>query len=168
MNRPPSIVQFLLWVSVLGWAIVFGGLLLETAFIVPLWSGALPQSLTTWNINPQHVFDPTKFYWLFTSATVLATIGVWLLGQQLSQPQRKWLAVSSICAATAISYTFIYFLPRNVWLFQRHGSGLSAEQIITLGNHWVVANWVRLIIIGIGFLSALRAFNDASQTNFRS
>lgn len=168
MNRRQSIVQFLLWVSVLGWASVFGGLLLETALIVPLWSGALPESLTTWNINPQHVFDPTKFYWIFTSATVLATIGIWIAGRNLSRSRRKWLAVSSICAATAIAYTFIYFLPRNVWLFQRHGSGLSAEQIITLGNHWVVANWLRITIIGIGFLSALRVFNNSSQAGSRS
>jgi glucan phosphoethanolaminetransferase (alkaline phosphatase superfamily) len=163
-----NIVHLLLWISVLGWGIVFGGLLLETAFIVPLWSGALPESLTTWNVNPQHVFDPTKFYWLFTSTTVLATLGIWITERKTSWRRRKWLAVSSTCALAAIMYTFVYFLPRNVWLFQRHGSGLSAEQITSLGSNWVVANWLRLTIIGIGFLSALYGFRSSSLADTRS
>ncbi len=163
-----NIVNLLLWTSVLGWAIVFGGLLLETAFIVPLWSGALPESLTTWNINPHHVFDPTRFYWTFTSTTVLATVGIWIAGRNVSWRQRKWLAVSSVCAFIAIVYTFAFFLPRNVWLFQRHGSGLTGEQITTLGSNWVVANWLRLTIIGIGFLSALYGFRNNNQVNLKS
>jgi glucan phosphoethanolaminetransferase (alkaline phosphatase superfamily) len=160
--------QVLLWISVLGWGIVFGGLLLETAFIVPLWSGALPGSLTSWNINPQHVFDPTTFYWIFTSTTVLAMLGIWIIDQQTSWRRRKWLVVASTCAVGAIVYTVIFFLPRNVWLFQRHGSGLSAEQITTLANHWVVANWLRLTIIGIGFVSALYGFRNSSTDYARS
>ncbi len=52
VNTRRDIVHFLIWISTLGWGIVFGGLLLETAFIVPLWSGALPESLVTWNVNP--------------------------------------------------------------------------------------------------------------------
>ena len=162
------ILQLLIWISVLGWGIVFGGLLLETAFIVPLWSGALPESLTSWNINPHHVFDPTKFYWIFTSATVLAMLGIWIIDMKSSWRQRKWLIAASACAVAAIVYTFIYFLPRNVWLFQRHGSGLSAEQITTLANHWVVANWLRLTIIGIGFLCALYGFRNSSRPDARS
>lgn len=163
MSTRHKIVHFLLWVSVLGWGIVFGGLLLETAFIVPLWSGALPESLTTWNVNPQHVFDPTVFYWIFTSMTILAMAGIWLAGWKIPSPQRKWLLVASVCAVTAIVYTFIYFLPRNVWLFQKHGSGMSAEDITALASNWVVANWLRITIIGIGFLSALRVFYNSSQ-----
>lgn len=157
------ILQVLLWISVLGWGIVFGGLLLETTLIVPLWSGALPGSLTSWNINPQHVFDPTNFYRLFTSTTVLSILGIWIVDKQTPWRRRKWLVAASICAAGAILYTFIYFLPRNVWLFQKHGGGLSSEQITTLGNHWVVANWLRLTIIGIGFVSALYGFRSSSQ-----
>jgi hypothetical protein len=165
VNTRRDIVHFLIWISTLGWCVVFGGLLLETAFIVPLWSGTLPESLVTWNVNPHHVFDPTSFYWIFTSATVLATAGTWIAGGKLLGAQRKWLAISSACALVAIVYTFIYFLPRNVWLFQRHGSGLNAEQITTLANHWVVANWVRLSIIGIGFVSALGVFKNSSLTD---
>ena len=157
------ILHLLLWVSVLGWGIVFGGLLLETVWIVPLWSGALPGSLTSWNINPQHVFDPTTFYWIFTSSTVLAMAGIWIIDWKVPWRRRKWLAAASTCAVAAIVFTFIYFLPRNVWLFQRHGSGLTAEQITTLGNNWVVANWFRLTIIGIGFLCALGGFRNSSQ-----
>jgi len=163
-----NIVRILIWISTLGWGIVFGGLFLETAFIVPLWSAALPGSLTTWNVNPHHVFDPTRFYWIFTSSTVLATAGTWILGGKLVRPQWKWLAISSTCALAAIFYTFIYFLPRNVWLFQRHGSGLTAEQITTLASRWVVANWVRLSIIGIGFVSALAFFRKSLIVDSRS
>ncbi len=163
-----NILNLLLWISVLGWGIVFGGLLLETAFIVPLWSGALPESLTTWNINPHHVFDPTRFYWIFTSSTVLATAGIWFAGRETPWRGRKWLVISSVCALTAILFTFAYFLPRNVWLFQKHGSGLSAGQITALASNWVVANWLRLTIIGIGFLSALYGFHTPRSSDARS
>lgn len=159
-----NILDILIWITVLGWGVVFGGLLLETAFIVPLWSGALPGSLTTWNINPQHVFDPTRFYWTFTSSTVLATAGIWIAGRETSWRRRKWLVISTVCALTAIAFTFAYFLPRNVWLFQRHGSGLSSEQITTLASDWVVANWLRLTIIGIGFLSTLYGFRTSNYS----
>lgn len=162
------ILHLLLWVSVLGWGIVFGGLLLETAWVVPLWSGALPGSLTSWNINPQHVFDPTSFYWIFTSSTVLAMVGIWIVDWKTPWRRRKWLTAASSCAVAAILFTFIYFLPRNVWLFQRHGSGLTAEQITMLGNHWVVANWFRLTIIGMGFFCALYGFRNSSQPYARS
>jgi len=90
-------------------------------------------------------------------------LGIWIVDRKTSWQQRKWLVAASICAMGAIVYTFIYFLPRNVWLFQRHGNGLSAEQITTLANHWVVANWLRLTIIGAGFVSALYGFRNSSR-----
>ena len=134
MPKSQNIMHSLLWISVLGWGIVFGGLLLETAFIVPLWSGALPGSLTTWNINPQHVFDPTSFYWLFTSTTLLATAGIWIAGWKTPWHGRKWLVVSLACALVAIIYTFIYFSPQKrlvvpeAWEWTQCGSDFDVGQ----------------------------------------
>ncbi len=161
------ILQILLWISVIGWGCVFGGLLWETWVIVPLWSGAPPESLTAWNLNPQHVVDPTNYYRLFTSTTLLAMAAALIIGRGVAWLSRRWLLIALMCGLTATVWTIVFHLPRNVLIFQRHGAGISPDEIVSLTRQWLMGNWFRLATIGVGFVSMLRAFSSLSHAGGR-
>lgn len=155
------IARFFLWMTVIAWGFWLGGLMYETVVLMPLWSANLPQSVLEWNSRPDFVVNPTRFYiptvLTLILSSLLATILSWKSGNQ-----RLWLILSSLCAITAFVFTIIYFFPKNDVLFRNQNTGLSGEEITAIANAWIRANWIRFVMMIVGFLASLKAFSQTS------
>ncbi len=148
----------MLWIAVVAWGFWLGGLIYEMVVIIPLWSANLPNSVLEWNSRPDFVVNPTRFY-LPTAITLILSSLLAMILNWKSRNQRIWLILSTICVITTFVFTLLYFFPKNDVLFRNQVSGLSGEEITAIANSWIKANYLRVMIMIIGFFAALKAFS---------
>jgi hypothetical protein len=164
MSRHFSIAHILLWLFVIVLAIVIGGGLYEALVVVPLWSGAPPESVLAYyhhNVaNPQFVLNQGGRFWLFfTPLNGLLAIAVLISGLRTHGPHRTWRTVGTILVIIVVAFTFAWFVPNIILLTGQGVTQLSAEQVETLTNWWVRLNWVRAVLSIVAWISALRALS---------
>lgn len=151
-------LQILVWIAVVTWSLWFGGLMYEVVVITPLWSSSLPQSVLEWNSRPQYVVIPTKFFAPVAVATVLSSLMCVILGWK-GGGRRLWSVVSFVCAAVTLGFTLIYFFPKNAVLFLQQTGNLSGEELTAIATAWLTGNWIRIVIMAVGFFAALKALS---------
>jgi hypothetical protein len=154
-----TITQILLWTAVLAWSLWFGGLLYEMAVITPLWSSDPPQSVIEWNSREQFAVIPTPFYAPVAVVTILSSAAGLILAWRCGE-RRLWLVLSAACAIFTLAFTFVYFFPKNEVIFHNRYIGLSGEEISNIAYAWIAANWIRVVIMAVGFFAALRVYNN--------
>jgi uncharacterized membrane protein len=105
---------------------------------------------------------PTPFYAPVAVITILssllATILSWKAGNN-----RFWLTLSTVCAILTLGFTLVYFFPKNEVLFRNQNIGLSGEEITSIAHAWIQANWIRVVIMAVGFFAALKAFSQKTS-----
>jgi hypothetical protein len=166
-----NIAQILLWLSVIAWSLWFGGLMYEMVVILPLWSSALPESVIEWNSRPQFVVNPTRYFVPVALTCVLSSLGAFITAWKIGK-NWLWHLISAISAIATLGFTLAYFYSKNEVLFRNQHGGLSGEEIMAIANAWIAGNWIRVVIMAIGFFSALSALsaearrvkNDASSS----
>lgn len=149
--------QAMLWIAVIAWSLWFGGLLYEVFVVMPLWSSALPESAIEWNSRPNFMLIPTQFYAPVAIMTILSSVVAAVLAWKASN-NRIWAILSAVCAVVTLAFTFIFFFPKNEVLFYKQVTGLSGEEISAIANAWIRGNWIRVGIMAVGFIAALRAY----------
>lgn len=157
-----NIAQILLWISVIAWSLWFGGLMYEMVVIFPLWSFALPKSIIQWNSRPQFVINPPRYFAPAALTCVLSSLGAFIAAWKVGK-NWLWHLISAASAITALGFTLIYFFPKNEVLFRNQHSGLSGEEITATANAWIAGNWIRVVVLAIGFLAALSALSAAAR-----
>lgn len=148
--------------AIFAWGLWLGGLVYEMVNVIPLWGGNMPDSVIEWNARESYKLIPTKFY----APVAIATIVMSFLAMLLNLGNRMrlmLLLVSTICGALTLGFTLVYFFPMNHVLFHGHFEGLSPVEITALGRRWQNANWIRVIVMVIGFLTAILSFGIAEN-----
>lgn len=151
------VARILLWIVVVAWGFWLGGLIYEMVVITPLWSANLPNSVIEWNSRPNFVVNPTRFYIPTVLSLILSSLLATILNWK-SNNQRIWLILSTVCVISAFVFTLIYFFPKNDILFRNQIIGLSGAEISAIAYAWIWANWIRLLMMLVGFFAALKAF----------
>lgn len=157
-----NIAQILLWVSVIAWSLWFGGLMYEVVVILPLWSSALPESVIEWNSRPRFVVNPTRYFGPVALTCVLSSLGAFIAAWKIGK-NWLWHLISAASAIATLGFTLVYFFPKNEVLFRNQHGGLSGEEITAIANAWITGNWIRIIIMAIGFFAALSALSAAAR-----
>ena len=156
-----KITRILVWISVIAWSLWFGGLMYEMVVILPLWSSALPESVIEWNSRPQFVINPTRYYVPVAVTCVLSSVGAFITAWKVGK-NWFWHLISAACAIATLGFTLIYFFSKNEVLFRNQYGGFNGEKITAIANAWIAGNWVRVVIMAIGFLAALSALSAAA------
>ena len=151
--------QIFLWIAVIAWSFWLGGLMYELFVVTPLWSANLPQSAVEWNSRPNFMLIPTPFYAPVAVTTILSSLLATILNWK-SGNHRIWLILSTVCAIATLAFTIVYFFPKNEVLFHNQNTGLSGAEITAIANAWLNANYVRVMIMIVGFFAALKAFSS--------
>lgn len=148
----------MLWIAVIAWGFWLGGLIYEMVVIIPLGSANLPNSVLEWNARPNFAVNPTSFYLPTVITLILSSLLATVLNWK-SRNQRIWLILSTVCVITAFVFTLLYFFPKNDVLFRNQVSGLSGDEITAIANAWIRGNYLRVVMLIVGFFSALKAFS---------
>ncbi len=163
MHWRMRLTRIFLWVSVLAWGVGVGAKLYDLRVVAGAWSAAPPQSLKLLPYGTNFPVDPGKFFIPTSLATLVAAFGALFASWKTPPKYRFWLWSSAALILTVWVFTFVAFWPRNAALFAAaSGSGtgvMSDETLRRLVREWVVYDWCRVMMMGAGFVSAVRAIS---------
>ena len=149
----------LLWFATIWSAIWFGGQLFNALMVVPHFSRNPPDSLRAWG---QMRFDNlADFFVLFAPLWVFIALVICVFLSRGSAG-RSWIIASACAAALAIGM-LIWMVPIISGLVQSPGP--DAQAMATRLHQWAIANWIRLVIDFLIFITALRALTLADRRN---
>lgn len=149
--------EVLLWLFVIWVGIQFGAGLYEKQIVVPQWSTVPPDEVGEALSRSGQESSALRF-WAFISPPValLALVNAITAWYAVGRRRNWWLAASVIMIVYSI-FTYIYFVPRMIWLWQ--AETLPASEVESAVFWWVRLNYVRMIIGACGWLAALRALS---------
>lgn len=154
MTTRERITQILLWLSVVVWGCMLGGIIYETLVVVPVWTAALPESIGVMT-HPSYPIVPSRMWIPFSNVHTLISIAVLIVAWN-QRSRRMWLLFAMAVVILSHAMQFGYFWPRNRAMA---GPGVSPAEVASMANQWRAVNWFRVGYIAAGFLATLRAFS---------
>ena len=167
--RKFSIAQMSLFLFVIALGIEIGAGLYETLVVLPIWTGAPPDSVTAYHqhnvANPQFALNAGGRFWMVATPLVgLLALATLFSGLRTRSQHRKWRIAGTVLALVVVLATFTWFVPNIIRLNSNDVMTMSAEQVTSLTKAWVNLNWVRVVLYVSGWLSALRALSISPRT----
>jgi hypothetical protein len=157
------LMRVFLWVAVLAWGIGVGAKLYDLRVVAGAWSAAPPESLTLLPYGPRFPVDPGKFFVPTSLSTLVAAFGALFSGWKTPFGYRVWLWLSAALILAVWVFTVVVFWPNNAALYAAvsgvTSEAKSKEELIRLAQQWVTYDWLRVAMMGAGFISAVRAIS---------
>jgi hypothetical protein len=149
--------EALLWLFVINLGIALGAGLYESRIVVPHWISSAPDLVRHWNADAARRDDTGRRFWGFVSTgpLTLITLANLIAAWRASAPVRGWWLAAAIAALADRVVTFAYFIPTMVRLMRAPDSPES----VAVALRWARLNYVRLAILLVALLTALRAFS---------
>ena len=150
------IPRILLWSLVVNLGIVLGAGIYEARISVARWLGPSPAAEPGWHAAEALRDDTGRRFWAFTTTiplTLLTLANLWAASRS-SGPIRIWWLSAVAAAGADRLFTFAYFIPRMVGLLR---AADSAQARATM-KQWANLNYVRLALVLVAWLSALKTF----------
>jgi hypothetical protein len=154
------LLQFFLWMSVLGWGVGFGAKLFDLVVLASAWGAAPPRSLSLMPYGPSFPTDPGDFFQPLSVLMMVGIVGALISGWTRHE-YRRWLLIPALMFLIIWALTPTVFWPMIRELY-RAGSGAIARsdaELVQLVRRWVTLDWLRVVLIGIGFASYVRAIS---------
>ena len=153
MTTRERITHILLWLSIVVWGCMLGGIIYETLVVVPVWSAAPPESMAVM-MHPRYPIVPGRMWMPFSNLHTLISIAV-LIAAWNQRSRRMWLLFAFAIVILSHIMQFGYFWPTNLAMVE---PGVSPADAASMANQWRAVNWFRVGYIAAGFLATLRAF----------
>ena len=123
---------------------------------VPAWGSNLPTSIET--ARQYYTYsNPGDFFRIFSPANqglgLLCVVLFWKHGKEM----RRLLLAAFILYMIGEGMTFQYFYPRNEIMFKLDLGNI--EKIRTTWEQWRSMNWIRTLVIAIGFVCSAFALH---------
>jgi hypothetical protein len=149
-------MKFLLWCNAIVFAIYLAGHLFDILIIIPNWKSGSIEEIILFN-DFFHKTNPVNYYriimWISTVLSVLCFVVAWPMGN----PVRTLLGISLVIDILIDIVTWHYFTPINEYLFLEQGGELQQARVREYVTQWVVADYLRVGLIMIGFYTSILA-----------
>lgn len=158
-----------MWLYVMNHGIAFGAGFYENEVVVPLWMGYRKNRVY---LNPELMrrIDPGQKFWAYVSTvplTLLTCSQFYYVGlKEAKSVEDRWLQVSASIALAERLFTFCFFIPNAVKLMKYpdekaiNGDIKPVESTI---RWWVGLNYIRLLLSGSAWVTAMAAISSARQ-----
>jgi hypothetical protein len=157
----PQLLPLFLWLSVLGWCIVLGAKLFDLIVVTGAWSAAPPQSLAFFPYGPRFRVNPGHFFLPLTFIIVTGAIGALVAGWGMPTGYCLWLWGSAAPVAGLWLVTIPVMWPLNAALYSASRAAHTADpaEVLRMARRWVICDWLRVVMVSAGFVSAVRAIS---------
>jgi hypothetical protein len=157
------LTRMLLWVSVFAWGILLGSKLFDLRVLAGAWSASPPESLSLLPYGSHYPVDTGKYFLPISAPLLLFSLGTLIAGWRTPTSYRVWLVLSTLMILAIFIFTALWFWPRNhaLWLVATGAPDALRDrtQIITMARQWVTYDWLRVAMMVVGFVSAIRAIS---------
>lgn len=166
MSRRLFVMQFFLWMSVLGWGIGLGAKLFDLLVVAGAWSAAPPVSLVLLPYGSRFPINPGDFFQPLSAVMALGVLGALISGWRTPGQLRFWLWLGLVMFLIIWAITPTVFWPM---IHQLYGTATgkivaSEAESIQLARRWIIWDWFRVTLIAIGFIASVRAISFPAAT----
>jgi hypothetical protein len=149
---------FLLF-SVLTLAVALGGKLFDLLVVATAWGASPPTSFGHLPYGKEFPVDPGAFFQPLSALVLVGILGALISGWKCSL--RFWLLVPVATFILIWILTPTVFWPMIYQLWSVHKARISLTEIeqLALVRRWFIWDSFRIVLIGIAFLSSLRALS---------
>jgi uncharacterized membrane protein len=152
-----------LWISVLAWGIGAGAQFFDLRVLVNAWSATPPQSLVFLPYRPHFPVTTGEFFLPVSLTTLVGAIAALVTGWKTPTRYRIWLWLSAVLILAIWMQTIVVMLPMNAALYAAApgstGTPTDNPDVVQLVHRWVVYDWIRVAMLAVGFVSAVRAIS---------
>jgi hypothetical protein len=153
----------LVWMCAVNHGIAFGAGLYEHKVVVPLWIENAADEKCKINSEEMRRTDSGKKFWIFVGTIPLTSLTLCgLYVSYLSKSESKvarWLQLSSVLSLVERSFTFSFFIPNAIRLMNADRENKDRSDLCFIARLWVRLNYVRLLLSGTAWISALSALS---------
>ena len=145
---------FLLILACITFIIVIGGATYEHAAVVPVWSAAVPVSLSMF--QGEHPLAAANFWIPVHPVTMIFLVTSMIANWRT--PRRAYIITTLIGYAAILGLTFVYFVPELMAITQSAYSATVDAELTRRANLWETLSLVRLgalIVLAVVLLFGL-------------
>jgi hypothetical protein len=161
MSGRLRLMRAFLWVSVVGWGIGLGAKIFDLMILAGAWGAAPPDSLTLLPYGPRFPMNPGDFFQPLSLLMVGGMLGALICGWKTPNKYRVWLWLPVIAFVIIWIATPTMFWPmiRELYGIAKGSIIRSDAEVIRLIRRWIVCDWLRVVMIAVGFISSVRAIS---------
>jgi Domain of unknown function (DUF1772) len=163
MTRRISLTRTLLWVSVFAWGILLGSKLFDLRVLAGAWSASPPESLSLLPYGSHYPVDTGQYFFPISAPLLVCSLATLIAGWRTPPSYRVWLVLSPLMMVAIFMFTVLWFWPHNhaLWLVATGAPDAVRDrtEIIRMARQWVSYDWLRVAMMVVGFVSAIRTIS---------
>ena len=152
-------MRIFLWIAIIGWAVGLGAKLFDLVVIAGAWAASPPESFALLPYGKRYPIDPGDFFIPLSALIAVGSIGALVSGWKSSV--RVWLWTGVIAFLVIWALTPTVFWPM---IHQLYGTAIgrmtaTTAESVQLAHRWFVWDWIRVVLIAVGFVVSVRAIS---------
>jgi hypothetical protein len=155
------LTRIFLWISALSWGVGAGAKLFDLLVLAGAWGASPPASLALYPYGHSWPYNPGTFFQPLSAVLLVASLGALICGWQTRWKYRIWLWSPVIAFILIWITTPTVFWPMINEIYGiAHGKIVRSDLEVTeLVHRWIIADWLRVAVIAVGFVSSVRAIS---------
>lgn len=152
-------LRLFLLLSVLSLGVGLGAKIFDLLVLGTAWGAAPPASFAHLPYGKEFPVDPGLFFQPLSGLILIGIVGALITGWKSSL--RFWLLLTVVSFAIIWILTPTIFWPmiNELWAVHRGRLSLTDVEQVALVHRWFLWDSFRIVLIGIGFFSSLRALS---------
>lgn len=151
------ITTFFLWLTVLLFSFYFAGHLFDLLVNIPNWKSGEISDVVKYREFYSQSSPKNYFLLLVTSTPIISMISLGLVWH-IAGSVRYFLAAAFVLSVIVLIFTLKYFVPINEYIFNT--TTYDQVELKELVSKWISADYLRLLLLGIGMLTAIAGLNE--------
>jgi hypothetical protein len=162
--RRRTLRLFLLFSVVTG-AVGLGGKLFDLLVVASAWGNSPPTSFAHLPYGKEFPVDPGAFFQPLSALALIGIVGALISGWKCSL--RFWLLVpvGTFTIIWILTPTVFWPMINQLWSVHKARISLTDVEQVALVRRWFIWDSFRIVLIGIGFLSSVRALSGPIFTS---
>lgn len=156
-----SLTQSFLFLSVLSWGIGAGAKLFDLLVLATAWGRSPKSSLALYPYGRQWPINPGDFFQPLSALILIGSLGALIGGWKTRRTYKVWLWIPVVAFVIIWILTPTIFWPIIIDLYAVASRKVvrSDTDVAQLVQRWMLLDWTRVALIGIGFMTSMRALS---------
>jgi hypothetical protein len=149
-----SFRTYALFVAVIFWGVLLGGVVYSHLVFFPVYLSDLPNSAVV--VTGKYGLQDARF-WMTVHPLLILSLIVALVLNWKFEARRKLILLSFGVYIAVLIISFLYFVPELLAFEKSAESGLAAAEWLARGNRWQYLSWTRGAVCFVFFVPLLVA-----------
>lgn len=161
MSKREKWTRIFLWISVFWLGIGLGAKLFDLVVLAASWGAAPPESLKLMPYGANYPINPGTFFQPLSVIMLIGILGALICGWKTPRWYRVWLwvPVISFVLIWIAAPTVFWPMIGKLWYAGTGEVPLNQTDAMDLVRRWIICDWLRVIVVAVGFFASVKAIS---------